>query len=117
MRALALFIAAASAAIAAPALADGSRLDAILERHVLRVGTTGDYRPFTALDKETGEYSGFDIDMARALAEALAVPVSFAPTTWGGLAKGLAEGEFDIAMGGVSVTLDRQRIGFFSAPY
>jgi cyclohexadienyl dehydratase len=37
--------------------------------------------------------------------------------TWGGLAKGLAEGGFDIAMGGVSITLDRQKIGFFSEPY
>lgn len=34
----------------------------------------------------------------------------------GGLAKGLADHDFDIAVGGVSVTLDRQRIGFFSAP-
>src|SRR5271155_2879765 len=68
MRELALFVTALWAAIVAPALADGSRLDAIIERHVLRVGTTGDYRPFTALDQGTGEYSGFDIDMARALA-------------------------------------------------
>jgi cyclohexadienyl dehydratase len=117
MRAAALHIAALCAAIAAPALADDSRLDAILERHVLRVGTTGDYRPFTALDKGTGEYSGFDIDMARALAKALGVPVEFKPTTWGGMAKGLANGDFDIAMGGVSVTLDRQKTGFFSNPY
>jgi len=117
MRAPALLIAALWAAIAAPALADGSRLDAIIERHVLRVGTTGAYRPFTALDQGTGEYSGFDIDMARALAKALGVSITFAPATWSGLAKGLADGDYDIAMGGVSVTLDRQKIGFFSAPY
>jgi cyclohexadienyl dehydratase len=116
MRVLALFIAGLLTAIAAPALADGSRLDAILERQMLRVGTTGDYPPFAALDKGTGEYSGFDIDMARSLAKALGVSIAFAPATWGGLAKGLAEGDFDIAMGGVSVTLDRQKIGFFSAP-
>jgi cyclohexadienyl dehydratase len=115
MRALAVLIAALFA-IAAPALAGGSRLDAIIERHVLGVGTTGDYRPFAVLDKGTGEYSGFDIDMARALANALGVSIAFAPVTWGGLAKGLADGDFDIAMGGVSVTLDRQKIGFFSAP-
>jgi cyclohexadienyl dehydratase len=96
MRALALFVTALWAAIVAPALADSSRLDAILERHVLRVGTTSDYRPFTALDKGTGEYSGFDIDMARALAKALGVSIAFAPTTWSGLAQGLAEGNFDI---------------------
>lgn len=117
MGALALLVAALLAAIATPALADGSRLESILDRHLLRVGTTGDYPPFTALDRETGEYSGFDIDMARALAKALGVSIAFVPTTWGGLAKGLADGDFDIAMGGVSVTLERQKIGFFSAPY
>jgi len=106
-----------AAAIAAPAFAEGSRLDAILESHALRVGTTGDYRPFTALDKKSGEYSGFDIDMARSLAQALGVQIEFVPTTWSDLAKDLAGGVFDIAMGGVSVTLDRQRKGFFSAPY
>src|SRR5271155_4511413 len=116
MRELALFVTALWAAIVAPALADGSRLDAILERHVLRVGTTGDYRPFTVLDKGTGEYSGFDIDMARALAKALGGSIAFAPTTWSGLAQGLANGDYDIAMGGVSVTLDRQRTGFFFTP-
>ena len=118
VRAPALFIAAALwAAAAVPALAEGSRLDAILERQELRVGTTGDYRPFTVLDKGTGEYSGFDIDMARALAKALGVSIAFAPTTWSSLAKDLAADDFDIAMGGVSVTLDRQKTGFFSAPY
>jgi cyclohexadienyl dehydratase len=55
--------------------------------------------------------------MARALAKALGVSIAFEPMTWSGLAKGLADGDFDIAMGGVSVTLDRQKTGFFSAPY
>jgi cyclohexadienyl dehydratase len=118
VRAPALFIAAALwAAAAVPALAGGSRLEAILERQELRVGTTGDYRPFAVLDKGTGEYSGFDIDMARGLAKALGVSIAFAPTTWSSLAKDLAADDFDIAMGGVSVTLDRQKTGFFSAPY
>jgi ABC-type amino acid transport substrate-binding protein len=70
MRGLGLLLAALwAAAIADPAFARGSRLDAILESHTLRVGTTGDYPPFTALDKRSGEYSGFDIDMARSVAQ------------------------------------------------
>ena len=101
----------------APGLAEDSRLDAIVASRVLRVGTTGDYRPFTALDKATGEYSGFDIDLARSLGEALGAKVEFVPTTWAGLARDLEDGAFDIAMGGVSITLDRQKKGFFSAPY
>jgi cyclohexadienyl dehydratase len=103
--------------VASPALADGSHLDTILARHLLRVGTTGDYRPFSALDKTTSEYSGFDIDMARSLAQGLGVGVKFVPTSWSNLAKDLVADAFDIAMGGVSVTLDRQKTGFFSAPY
>ncbi len=39
------------------------------------------------------------------------------PTTWRSLAQDLTGGAFDIAMGGVSITLDRQKVGFFSAPY
>ena len=58
---------------ASPCLADGSRLDEIVKSGALRVGTTGDYRPFTALDKTSGTYSGFDIDLAHSLADALGV--------------------------------------------
>ena len=102
---------------AGAARAEPSRLDAILSARVLRVGTTGDYRPFTARDEASGAYSGFDVDMAKALGEALGVEVAFKPTTWPTLAHDLQMGAFDIAMGGVSVTLDRQKIGFFSQPY
>lgn len=103
--------------LGAPALAQASRLDEILARGVLRVGTTGDYRPFTALDKTSGVYSGFDIDLAQSLGTALGVKVEFEPTSWPNLMKDFEAGTFDIVMGGVSVTLDRAKKGFFSAPY
>lgn len=102
---------------AEPARAEPSRLDQILARQVLRVGTTGDYRPFTVRDRTSGEYLGFDIDMGRSLAGALGVNVEFVPTSWATMGRDLKSGAFDIAMGGVSVTLDRQKTGFFSAPY
>jgi cyclohexadienyl dehydratase len=111
------WIVLAGLAFAAPAWAQSSRLDNILERGVLRVGTTGDYRPFTARDKASGAYSGFDIDMAQALGAALGVRVEFEATSWPNLSKDFDAGTFDIAMGGVSVTLDRAKKGFFSAPY
>jgi cyclohexadienyl dehydratase len=88
-----------------------------LASRVLRVGTTVDYRPFTALDKTKGEYSGLDIDLARSLGVALGAKVDFVQTTWANLSHDLAGGAFDIATGGISVTLDRQKSGFFSAPY
>jgi cyclohexadienyl dehydratase len=114
LRALCLLL---FASLATPAEAEPSRLDQILQRGILRVGTTGDYRPFTAIDKATGAYTGFDIDLARSLAAALGVQVEFEPTSWPTLGKDFDAGAFDIAMGGVSVTLERAKHGFFSAPY
>jgi cyclohexadienyl dehydratase len=103
------------AALAAPASAQ-SRLDDILARGVLKVGTTGDYPPFTAHAAD-GSYSGLDIDAAQALGAALGVRVEFVATRWSDLTHDLAAGAFDIAMGGVSVTLERQKTAFFSMPY
>jgi cyclohexadienyl dehydratase len=98
-----------------PAFAETSRLDSILKAGILRVGTTGDYRPFTRRDG--ADYSGFDIDLARSLGQALGVRVDFVPTTWSNLTRDLDQNAFDIAMGDVSVTLERQKRGFFSIPY
>jgi len=104
-------------AFAAPAWADGSRLDDILKRGTLKVGTTGDYRPFTSLDKASGGYAGFDVDEAQSLGLALGVKVEFVATSWPTLAKDFDAGAFDIAMGGVSITLERAKKGLFSIPY
>jgi cyclohexadienyl dehydratase len=96
--------------------AQETRLDDIIKRGTLRVGTTGDYLPFTSLDKTTQTYHGFDIDMAEALGKALGVKVEFVQTTWPNLMKDFDAGDFDVAMGGISITLDRQKKGFFSTP-
>jgi len=102
-------------AFEAPAAAQ-TRLDDILAHGVLRVGTTGDYPPFTVRSADGG-YSGLDVDAAQALAAALGVRVEFVPTRWADLTRDLDAGAFDIAMGGVSVTLERQKKAYFSAPY
>ena len=102
--------------VQAPAFA-ASRLDEILARGTLRVGTSGDYAPFTLRDPSTHDLSGFDIEQARALAAALGVSVTFVETTWATLAADLAADRFDIAMGGVSRTADRAATGAFSLPY
>jgi cyclohexadienyl dehydratase len=98
------------------AFAQASRLDVILARGTVRVGLTGDYRPFSALNKETGHFEGLDVDMAGSLGQALGVKVEFVPTTWGSLLADLAAEKFDVGMGGISVTLERQKVAFFSMP-
>jgi len=82
----------------------------------LRIGLTGDYRPFSHLDPQTGVWSGMDVDMGRLLGAALGKEVEFVHTDWPGLSADLAAGRFDIAMGGISVTKERAEIGLFSSP-
>ncbi|MEV7381221.1 transporter substrate-binding domain-containing protein [Streptomyces lydicus] len=117
--------AAAPASSAAPAAVRGpghpagtkaSALDTVPRRGVLRVCTTGDYRPFSYRDPRTGGYRGVDIDMARDLAKSLDATPRYVPTTWAELVGDLAVGRCDIAMGGVSLTLPRARSVYFSEP-
>lgn len=93
-----------------------SRLDEIISRGTLRVGLTGDYAPFSSFDAATSGFSGFDVEMAQSLGEALGVKVEFVRTSWPKLASDFAADQFDVAMGGISITLDRQKKGLFSTP-
>lgn len=101
---------------AALAQAPGSRLDQIISHGTLRVGMTGDYRPFTYFDKTTSTFEGFDVDMAESLGKALGVKVEFVKTSWPTMTKDFEADKFDIVTGGVSITLDRQKKGLFSTP-
>ena len=89
----------------------------ILNSGVLRVGTTGDYPPFSFIDKTSGKYSGIDVDLARHLASSLGVELQFVHTSWPSLMADLAANKYDVGMSGISRTLLRQRTAFFSNAY
>lgn len=99
----------ASAAVA------GSAMDAIKARGELRVGTTGDYKPFTFRDAD-GVPWGADIVMAQELAAKLGVKLVLVPTIWAQLLDDQLAGKFDIAMGGVTITPQRAEKLYFSTP-
>ena len=112
-----LVLSASVAASVGPALVGpawaGEALDGIRARGVLRVGTTGDYKPFTFRDAGGG-YSGADIVMAGRLADRLGVRLELVPTVWASLLPDFVAGKFDVAMGGVSVTPARAARGTYS---
>jgi cyclohexadienyl dehydratase len=111
MRILAIL---AVALLVASGAAAQSRLDEIVARGTLRVGLTGDYRPFSIRDKDSGAYTGLDVEMAGDLAAGLGVQLEIVPTTWGTLLADVGSGRFDVGMGGISITLARQRVALFS---
>lgn len=91
----------------------GQVLDAIQQRGALRVGTTGDYKPYSFLDPD-GTYRGADIEMARRIAERLGVSLQLVQTKWGSLMADFQGDAFDMAVGGVTVLPARSAAGSFS---
>lgn len=79
----------------------------------LRIGTSGDYVPFS---DDRGELNGFDITVARAWAGSLSRPVQFVRFRWPELLRELAANRFDVAMSGITVRPERSVAGRFSVP-
>jgi len=90
-------------------------LKRIRANHVLRIGMTGDYAPFSV--EEGGSLRGADVDLALALAAKLQVQPQFVRTSWPALMQDYAAGRFDVAAGGISVTPARTAQAAFSIPY
>jgi cyclohexadienyl dehydratase len=108
-------LALAAAGSAMVAHAEESRLDDVIKRGTLRVCTPGDYKPFS-LAKADGSFEGIDVDIVQAMAKSLGVTVTFVKTTWPKLMDDFVE-KCDVGVGGISVTLDRQKRAFFTTPY
>jgi cyclohexadienyl dehydratase len=93
-----------------------SRLHKILQTGVLRVGTTGDFNPMSLRDPATNSYIGFDIDVAKELANDLGVKIKFVPTEWKTIVNGIVSDKYDITTS-ASITSTRIRTVGFSEPY
>ena len=95
------------------------KVDEIRDRGTLLVGTTGDYRPLSCFDSQTGTYWGFDIEVASEIAKALGVNVAFVKTSWPTLTSDvLAEPQlFDFAIGGITVSDERKEQMMMSDGY
>ncbi len=83
---------------------------------LLRVGTTGDYPPFTLL-LPSGRYIGSDVAAAQQFANDASYQLILVPTTWQTWVSDLTQKRFDVAMGGINVTPKRQQQVLFSQPY
>lgn len=115
---LSVWLAAPAAAAESKAqaeLVDNSAMAQVLKRGVLRVGMDT-FVPWAMPDKN-GEWTGFEIEVARRLADDLKVKVEFVPTAWSGIIPALLTGKFDILIGGMSIRPDRSQKVNFTLPY
>ena len=92
-----------------------SAIEQIAKRGVIKVGMDV-FVPWAMKDKK-GELIGFEIDIAKKLAEDMGVKVQFVPTKWSGIIPALITGKFDVLIGGMTVTTQRNLKINFSRPY
>jgi polar amino acid transport system substrate-binding protein len=96
-------------------LSKESTLEQIMKRGVMRVGMDT-FVPW-AMKSKKGEFVGFEIDVARQLAEDMGVKIEFVPTKWAGIIPALLTGKFDVIIGGMGIRPKRSLKVNFTLPY
>jgi polar amino acid transport system substrate-binding protein len=96
-------------------LAKESIIEKIQRDKVIRVGMST-FVPWAMKDKQ-GKLIGFEIDVARQLAKDMGVAVEFVPTAWSGIIPALMTGKFDVIIGGMGITPERNLKVNFTMPY
>jgi glutamate transport system substrate-binding protein len=83
----------------------------------LNIGVTPD-QPGLGLQSSSGQYSGFDVDVAKYAAKKLgATKINFVPTLSANREAFLQQGKVDMVVATYSVTAKRQKVVSFAGPY
>ena len=97
--------------------ASGDLLAEICERGVITVSTDPAYPPQSSLDPKSGEYEGFDIDVATEIATRLGVDIAWETPSWDVITAGSWNDRWQMSVGSMTPTNDRQKVLDFTQPY
>jgi ABC-type amino acid transport substrate-binding protein len=97
--------------------AAGDLLARICQDGEIRVSTDPAYPPQSLLNETTGEFEGFDIDVATEIANRLGVNVAWKQPSWDVLIAGGWNDRWDMSVGSMTTTKDRQEVLYFTPPY
>lgn len=100
-----LAVAAAALSLGTPAVAE-----------TLRVGMECTYAPFN-YRTQSGELAGYDVDVAKGVAEIIGADLEFVCQDWDGMIPALLANKFDLIVASMSITESRLEKIDFSAPY
>lgn len=103
------------ASLATPGFA-ADLLDDIKAKGAIKVGLEGTYPPFNYQD-ESGKLTGFEVELAQALAKELGVEAQFQPTKWDGILAALESRRLDVVINQVTISDERRKKYDFSTPY
>ncbi len=88
-----------------------------LEGATITVAVENAYLPFNFIDPETGEADGWDYDALNEICARLNCEPEFIETAWDGMILAVANGEYDMAADGITITEERAEIVDFSEGY
>ena len=91
-------------------------LNEIKERGYIIVGTEGTWSPYTYHD-DNDELVGFDVEVAKYIADYIGVDVQYSETVWGSMFASLDAGQIDVVINSVSYSDERAEKYDFSEPY
>ncbi|KWX24304.1 ABC transporter substrate-binding protein [Mycolicibacterium wolinskyi] len=101
---------------AGPASSQNSVLSKVLTTKKLTVGVFADAPPYGVMNS-SGEYEGFDIDKARALAESLGAEVEFVSTTNASRIPMLETAKADVVIAALTNLDERAQVVALTRPY
>jgi ABC-type amino acid transport substrate-binding protein len=96
---------------------DESALQRIQRTGILRIGTDATYPPFESVDPATGDLSGFDVDLVRAIAQRMQAKAEFIVVPFDGIVPGLKSGKYDLIVSAMTITPERAQQVLFTKPY
>jgi cystine transport system substrate-binding protein len=97
--------------------AAGTSLQDVQDAGVLTIGTEGTYSPFSFHEGGSGDLTGYDVEVAEAVAAQLGVETEFKETQFDGIFAGLEAGRFDMIANQISINPTRQEKYDMSEPY
>ena len=98
------------------AVKEDDSLKKVEEQGYFTLGLDADFAPMGFTD-DNGEIVGFDIDLAKAVAEKMGVALEVKPIDWDSKAMELSTGKIDVIWNGFSITDERRQEVLFSNPY
>jgi polar amino acid transport system substrate-binding protein len=75
------------------------------------------YLPFNYIDPETGEPGGWDYEVWDEICSLINCTPNYVEAAWEGMIQAVADGQFDAAADGITITPDRAEIVDFSMGY
>jgi polar amino acid transport system substrate-binding protein len=89
----------------------------ICDKGTLTVSTDPAYPPQSKYLPKEGKYEGFDIDVATEIANRLGVKIAWETPAWEVITAGGWNGRWDMSIGSMTPTNDRQKVLDFTEPY